>query len=124
MPSFSGLELSRCSIFRMQKYTGKVCSNIMKVIIHLLRSKSTKQSSPLDSIIESWDLYVDVYYYAKLPSHDTSTIRNLQKTILKWKLSLKKYHTSLTPDHSLWELQRSKWSFPKFHAVDHMARVN
>jgi hypothetical protein len=121
VPSFSNLHLSRNSIFRMGKYTGKVCANIMKIIVHLFRSHRNRGSSCLDHLVVSWDLYVDILYYAKLPSHDEQTITALESTILKFEKSLKLRHGR---GKTLWESQSSKWNFPKYHSMKHFGMVN
>lgn len=121
VPSWSGLSINRNSIFRMQKYTGKVCANIMKIIVHLLRSEKQKGSSCLDNLITTWDLYVDVLYYAKLPSHDGRSIEALETTIQRFERSLKLTYGKT--GKTLWDTQRSKWCFPKFHAMKHYAMV-
>lgn len=120
VPSFSDLHINRTSIFRMGKYTGKVCANIMKIIVHLLRSGRTRGTSCLDHLIITWDLYVDILYYAKLPSHDEQTIAMLETTILKFEKSLKLRHGK---GKTLWESQTSQWNFPKYHCLKHYGMV-
>jgi hypothetical protein len=122
MPSFTGLELSHNSIFQLSLYTGKVCSNIMKVVAHLMRSNRTNSASPMDNLVKAWDLYVDIYYYAKLPSHNWQTIRDFKGTIAAFYDSLHLVHGK-NPDLTLFKSQTSHWNYPKFHAMTHFLNV-
>jgi hypothetical protein len=121
LPAFSGLELSQNSFFQLSLYTGKVCSNIMKVIVQLLRS-SKRTTSFLDNLCKTWDLYIDISYYAKLPSHNWATIRDLKRTIGDFTDRLHLMHGN-NPDLTLLNAQKSKFCYPKFHAIGHLVSV-
>jgi hypothetical protein len=93
----------------------------MKIIVQLLQS-SKRSTSFLDKICKTRDPYVDIYYYAKLPSHNWQSIRDLKRKISEFSESLHLVHGN-NRDLTIFQAQTSNFCYPKYHAMAHLIHV-
>lgn len=119
LPIYGGIEVPRKSFFHLKQYTGKTCANVMKIVVQVFRNW-TRSHPQFDIIIAAWHHYTEVYYYTRLPSHDESTIKDMQQAIREFHKSLHR-RAHRADARTLWLSQASQFNYPKFHAMSHYA---